>query len=211
MMKTILSGILLSLCALILWGVTLTRGIREPAPESRHGITHAKRSAVSQGASGPADPHHPSPRTHARPSSAPRLSHIPHADPFPPANPIISSRPSAIARTEDPEFSGSPRIPREERGDVSFATSHKQRLQAARSPFPLRNGSFPAESPLQTAHPDTPLSAVSALSADTSSFPFQPADEDFRFRQIYGQQAWMARHIQMYNGTPADPPDQRGR
>lgn len=210
-MKSLLAATLLSVSALILWGFTFKRGIRgEENPESPAGSLHAELDAAPARASGANDPRAAFPPT--RSSAVPRLSRFSPVEAHSQADPAQPwkrpSRSTIVPDTEEPELSGDQRLPREEREDISYATSHKQRLQPARSPLPLRNIPHAVTPPTSITHDmtdavpvTTPPSTVSSLS------PFPAEDEDFRYRQIHGQHAWMARHIRMHNGIQEDGPD----
>jgi hypothetical protein len=208
-MKTILAGTAFSISALVVWGFTLSRGTGEAKKESQPGIVHAERSAAPRHTV-TADPRAPASRD--RSSSTPRLSHnLRTESPIPtdPARP--SKRPSIspmLPDTEGPGSSGDRRLPRAEREDISFATAHKQRRQQAASRLPLRStpplaSQVPAttQATVDVDPSATPPSTASSLSSS------EAADEGFRYRQLYGQHAWMARHIQMYNGVQEDQTD----
>ncbi len=209
-MRTILAGTAFSISALVLWGFTLSRGTGEAQKEPHPGIAHTERSTAPKLTTVAADPRVPV--TRARSSATLRLSNFPSAEPRSaegPAHPLKHPSISPIVPDrEGSEFFGDRRPPRAEREDISFATSHKRRPQPAGSPLPLRN------TPRQAAQ--VPATTRTTTDVDPSATPTstvlspslsQAADEDIRYRQIYGQHAWMARHIGMHNGIQEDGPD----
>ncbi|WAC21770.1 hypothetical protein OVA24_10270 [Luteolibacter sp. SL250] len=202
-MKTVLAGTAFSIFALFLWGFTLSRETGEANKEPQPGIVHPERNATPKRTTAAPDPRVPV--THVRSSATPRLSHFLSTEPRPPEGRTRRlKRPPAspvASHTEGSQLPGGQRLPRAEREDVSFATSHKLRRQPADSPFPLRNTPQLAAQVPPTTPATIDVDPTATVPSPSSS---HAADEDFRYRQIYGQHAWMARHIRMHNGVQED-------
>jgi len=217
-MKTVLAGIAVSIAAVALGIITIGRAPGEKSTASAAETSRSTRPSaahrsersrmVPSGNDVPAGPDFSSRRTAGTTSS--RI--------WSPEKIAAPAGSTAIVK-EDGSTDDSPALlPRETREDISLATVSKHRTQARRSPFALRAERLRAEE-ISASGDDTGTSAGTDAGAATTTDPTTPFtqlpprtnDEDFRYRQIYGQHAWMTRHIGLHNGTASEKTDNSAR